>query len=422
VKGSDRMLQAVNITLPTNVTEDTIVPILTTVLEEVLPQIIELVILTLAQAIIDAIIGALPGASALIQPGGRKLQVATVNSTEPVPSNTTEDTIASILAELLPQIIELVILTLAQAIIDAIIAALSGAAALIQPGGRKLQVATVNSTKPVPTNTTEDTIVPILTQVLQEVVPQIIELVINALAQAIIDFLVGLVTGASIAGESTTPGAPTPESSIVVKEIATNISASVNNVTSAGGQVSEETISTIIAGLIPQLVEFGVTAVSDAILGIISGFISNQDILALISGYLDILDQLIIDFILSTVGVASTDAAGSTNTTGLSDVVSSITTNITAAANAGPVTPDAIQDILAGILPQIIEAIILILAQALSDIINEILFGVASLLGVSAGELQSGLDKVNDALSNVNSTVASLDLETVKSAIGKFLP
>jgi hypothetical protein len=304
--------------------------------------------------------------------GDRTLQHANSSA---IPANTTEDAIipilTQVLSEILPQIIELVGLALAQAIIDAIIALLTGASALVQPGSRKLQVATVNSTKPAATNSTEDTIVPILTQVLAEVLPQIIEIVILALANALIGLLVGIITGASIAGEATSPGAPTPESSIVVKEIATNVSASITNVTSTGGQVSEEAISGIVANFIPQLVEFAVSAVSDAILGIIAGFIGNEDILLLISGYLDVLEQFVIDVILGALGAASSDA----DTTGLTDIVSNVTANITAAANAGSVSPDAIEDILLGILPQIIEAVILIFAQAIADAINGILIG-----------------------------------------------
>jgi hypothetical protein len=324
------------------------------------------------------------------------------------------DTIAGILAEALPQIVEAIILIFAGAIANAINDLIFGLASALPSNRRMLETELSRSLSNV-TATTTDTSEDVI---LNTILSQIVEVVVFAIAQLIVDTIVGILTGASLDGASSTGELSVLMNSTVIAEAADNVTESITNITSNGGEVTEETIGDIVAAILPQVIEIAVSTVSDAIVGIVDSFIGSETIVLAIADLLGSFQQTTIDAILNGLFGVSGEAVGSLNTTSLNVVETDLVMALTNATSSGEVNADTIAAILADALPQIIEAIILIFAGAIANAINDILFGLASALPSNRRMIETELSRsLTNVTANTTDTTEDVILSSVLSQI-----
>ena len=228
------------------------------------------------------------------------------------------------------------------------------------------------------TSTTEDQIAgPIITDILS----QIVEVIIVAISDAIVDLIIGILTGESVASDSITGdmiGAV--NTTALTTAVTMNVTVSINELTSSNKTLTEDQF---IEAILPEVVELIVTALSDALINTVDESFDSEVLVDLVTSVVnattDPLIAFLIDDLLGIV-VAEESTFGSLNTTALDIAVDDLGSDLAAASNSGAVSADTIESILAEAIPAIIEAVILIFAQAIANAINDVIFGLSVFL------------------------------------------
>jgi hypothetical protein len=377
------------ITAVVNATEDQVAgPIIT----DILVQIVEIVIASLSQYLIDIIVGIISGGTAAQGTVGTGLSAlnttAVTDALSALTKNlanvttdatTTEDQVAGpIITDILVQIVEIVIVALADYLVATIVGIISGESSTGTSVNEVLSDISKTLANVTAGSTTEDQIAgPIITDILS----QIVEVIIVAISQAIIDTIVGILTGASVASDSIggkLNGAV--NTTALTAAVTANVTVSINELTSSNKTLTEDQF---IEAVIPEVIDLVVTALSDALINTIDETIDSAVLVELATSIiLATTDPLIAFLITDILGIVVADEStlGSLNTTALDIAVANLGSDLAAASTAGELNADTIQSILAESLPAIIEAVILIFAQAIANAINDAIFGLFALL------------------------------------------
>ena len=344
------------------------------ILAEALPAIIEAVILIFAQAIANAINDAIFELGLFANSERRQLASFTSHSRSLANvTSATEDQVAGpVITDILVQIVEIIVIALTDALLEAIISIITG-----DSRRRNLETTKHRSLANI-TSTTEDQIAgPIITDILS----QIVEVIIVAISDAIVDLIIGILTGESVASDSITGdmiGAV--NTTALTTAVTMNVTVSINELTSSNKTLTEDQF---IEAILPEVVELIVTALSDALINTVDESFDSEVLVDLVTSVVnattDPLIAFLIDDLLGIV-VAEESTFGSLNTTALDIAVDALGSDLAAASNSGAVSADTIESILAEALPAIIEAVILIFAQAIANAINDVIFGLSVFL------------------------------------------
>ena len=331
-----------------------VVEILELVISGVASALIDFLVSTILGIVTDESLGSLDTTALSIAVSDLASDLATaVNA----PGKVSSKTISTILTEALPPIIEEIIVIFAQANSNEVKDILSGS----NPDRRQLSsLDSHDRSLANATSVTEDQIDPAALildfvlgilgiffgvivdtvlgvvggllpfgETLNDLILQIIEFVVFFIAGAIVDIITGIVTaGALIAGSLPLFGMSDLVKSAVQSNVATtnmtvtNITVTVDELTSSNTTLTEDQI---LEQILPQVIELAVSAIANALIGIIESSVMSELILQVVTGIIgfaiDPITQFLVDLILGIVGSSE---AGSLNVAELESLLNEL--------------------------------------------------------------------------------------------------